>query len=294
VDPISIKYPMLTPYQFASNCPISGIDMDGLEFYYAADGSFLGQGSDPTNTEVRLGMSSGKAKSGANIVTAVDLQGNQVKQWVVIHNNHDEFKAIAGVMYAEADGKSSQAVNEVAGIYSVVENRAQYEKTSILEQLTVAKGVNGVSEADKINTEKGPAAVAKRKAVYSGLILGMLSESDYSNGAFYWDGKDFNGKNPKHGGHTQRYTPGFVFTHPSHDLFKQKNNKVSNTLHGVTYDYKYESTAAWGKTTFSKLNSSWKDAQYSDKKEKNGSTTKREQKPVGNGYDSTLHPPASE
>jgi RHS repeat-associated protein len=32
VDPISRRYPMLTPYQFASNRPIDGIDLDGLEW----------------------------------------------------------------------------------------------------------------------------------------------------------------------------------------------------------------------------------------------------------------------
>lgn len=32
VDPLTGKYPELTPYQFASNCPIAGIDLDGLEF----------------------------------------------------------------------------------------------------------------------------------------------------------------------------------------------------------------------------------------------------------------------
>jgi RHS repeat-associated protein len=31
VDPITKQYPMLTPYQFASNTPIQAIDMDGLE-----------------------------------------------------------------------------------------------------------------------------------------------------------------------------------------------------------------------------------------------------------------------
>ena len=33
VDPISASYPMLSPYQFASNSPIAGIDLDGLEFF---------------------------------------------------------------------------------------------------------------------------------------------------------------------------------------------------------------------------------------------------------------------
>ena len=32
VDPITMEYPELTPYQFASNRPIDGIDRDGLEF----------------------------------------------------------------------------------------------------------------------------------------------------------------------------------------------------------------------------------------------------------------------
>ncbi len=32
VDPITASYPMLTPYQFASNRPIDGIDLDGLEW----------------------------------------------------------------------------------------------------------------------------------------------------------------------------------------------------------------------------------------------------------------------
>jgi RHS repeat-associated protein len=32
VDPISANYPMLTPYQFASNRPIDGVDLDGKEW----------------------------------------------------------------------------------------------------------------------------------------------------------------------------------------------------------------------------------------------------------------------
>jgi RHS repeat-associated protein len=35
VDPLTKEYPELTPYQFASNSPISGIDLDGLEYLYA-------------------------------------------------------------------------------------------------------------------------------------------------------------------------------------------------------------------------------------------------------------------
>ncbi|MEZ4909524.1 MAG: hypothetical protein R2774_01550 [Saprospiraceae bacterium] len=31
VDPLTKSYPMLTPYQFASNTPIAAVDLDGLE-----------------------------------------------------------------------------------------------------------------------------------------------------------------------------------------------------------------------------------------------------------------------
>ncbi|MBT2563787.1 hypothetical protein J7E50_21490 [Pedobacter sp. ISL-68] len=33
MDPIAAEYPELTPYQFASNRPIDGIDQDGLEYF---------------------------------------------------------------------------------------------------------------------------------------------------------------------------------------------------------------------------------------------------------------------
>jgi RHS repeat-associated protein len=260
VDPLTKDYPYLTPYQFASNSPISGIDLDGLEYYYAADGKFLGQGSDSDNKEVRLGKITSKTKSGQNIITAVDLKGQTQSQWIVIHNNHDEFKAMAGVLYAEADGTTPEAVHEVAAIYSVLENRANYEGTTVQEQMTVAKGVNGANatEADKINQADKVGMTAKKEAVFAGLIKGILSETDFSNGAFYWDGKDFE----EGGGHNERYKPGFQFTDKSHDLFNQGDNKKSGTANGVTWDYKYQSTGAKGKTTFSKLTNKWRDAQY--------------------------------
>ncbi len=34
IDPLTNKYPELTPYQFASNSPIANIDLDGLEAYW--------------------------------------------------------------------------------------------------------------------------------------------------------------------------------------------------------------------------------------------------------------------
>jgi RHS repeat-associated protein len=42
VDPLTRSYPMLTPYQFASNSPVENIDLDGLEAF-----SIHGTASDP-------------------------------------------------------------------------------------------------------------------------------------------------------------------------------------------------------------------------------------------------------
>ena len=41
VDPITKSYPWLTPYQFASNRPVDGIDLDGLEFLKAGTAAFV-------------------------------------------------------------------------------------------------------------------------------------------------------------------------------------------------------------------------------------------------------------
>jgi len=52
VDPITKEYPELTPYQFASNCVIAGIDLDGLEIYYTFDGKLIGKNG--KSTEIRI------------------------------------------------------------------------------------------------------------------------------------------------------------------------------------------------------------------------------------------------
>jgi RHS repeat-associated protein len=78
VDPITSTYPMLTPYQFASNSPIGGIDKDGLEFFFAG-----GAGNDKGLT------SNGYI---ANMITA--FQTAQISDVVRINAHRDQISDI--------------------------------------------------------------------------------------------------------------------------------------------------------------------------------------------------------
>lgn len=51
-DPLEKKYPWNSSFAFAENSPIAGIDIEGLEFYFTADGKLLGKIG--TNTTYRV------------------------------------------------------------------------------------------------------------------------------------------------------------------------------------------------------------------------------------------------
>jgi RHS repeat-associated protein len=268
VDPITKKYPELTPYQFASNTPIWGIDLDGLEVYYMNDGTRAGQVG--KSTEVRI------VNSEYNLTQAkkaIAMQGRgEIKNWDDWNTAYSTgtgfeeagFKRMAGVLYAEG----ASTWKESAGIYSVLENRAALNGTTTSQEATVGKGVYGASESNKINQKTANQSMVKN--AYKGLISGILSNDDFSNGAFWWDGKDFNGDNNKHGGYDSRYSPGYDFTNSSRDLWSQGDNKKSGSTNYGSWDYKYESTGAEGNTTYSRLTSKWRDAQYSGSKKADG------------------------
>ena len=81
VDPITAKYPELTPYQFASNRPIDAIDLDGLEaksvtaqpsgHYHSTVGSPLGYKS---STPIRPSTPDNTGASYFRIVDANDIK----------------------------------------------------------------------------------------------------------------------------------------------------------------------------------------------------------------------------
>ena len=108
----------------------------------------------------------------------------------------------------------------------------------------IAKGgdIHGYSDRNKINSEFANKSWVKN--AYKGLIQGALDSKDYSEGGYFWHGKDFGISTWK--ANKNYYQVGFEFTDSKHDLWGQGNHISGNK----NWNYQYESTAAIGNTTF--------------------------------------------
>ncbi len=257
IDPLAEKAHDLTPYRYCFNNPVNYNDPTGLweGDYFSEEGKYLGNdGVDDDKVYVaKEGSYVANNKGGYNIANSgvselKDGKGNAV--------DINTFKHLVSTLYAEG----SSTWEEAAGIFSVLENRAIADGTSIMEQASYDKGVYGASAEGLAKYSSKEASTSLKENANKGLILGLTTSKDYSNGAYFWDGIDFlNG-----GGHRERYTPGYKFTDASHDLWKQGDNKVSGTVGRGTWDYKYKSTGAAGNTTFSVLTYQYRIAQFID------------------------------
>jgi len=88
VDPLTRNYPMLTPYQFSSNRPIDGIDMDGLEY-------------------ITFNVTVIKNSEGNTVVTvevAKDFRGMTGDQMAAVHGRGKAFASKFYEKYSESFG----------------------------------------------------------------------------------------------------------------------------------------------------------------------------------------------
>ncbi|MGB7070785.1 MAG: RHS repeat-associated core domain-containing protein, partial [Pyrinomonadaceae bacterium] len=172
-----------------------------------------------------------------------------------LHMTNAQFDNLAGVIYAEASNNAPWT--EAAGIHGVLRNRAAADETSVSDQATVANGIYGAGEKEKKKISDPNASTAKRNAVYKGLALSIVAfavnGSDLSGGAYFWHGTDFRRPTAGSTAHQSFYRSGFQFTSPSHDIWNLGSRRSGNSR----YDYKYQSTAAFGQTTFMKLTETW-------------------------------------
>lgn len=162
--------------------------------------------------------------------------------------NKTKFLALAGTIYDE--GSSTEL--EAKGIFSVIKNRADYLNYTPYKVIIPSskQGIYGYSHRDKITSVN--ASKSQVENAYKAVIEGLLSFQDTTNGAYNWHGKDFGISSWK--AYKDYYKVGFLFTNNDHDLWNLGSKKSDNP----NWEYKYESTAAEGGTTFMKLTDEWK------------------------------------
>ena len=118
VDPLTKTYPMLTPYQFASNRPIDGIDLDGLEYYSV----HIRENADGTRTKMGvINYTNVKLNGVVNVGTANGTgPRGDVGITYVIHKYDDNGKEVATTSF--------NLKNSEHGIYAGDMNPKQFWK----------------------------------------------------------------------------------------------------------------------------------------------------------------------
>ena len=254
VDPKEEDYPMSSTYCFVNNNPIIFIDLRGLDSYYTMDGEYLGDNN--KKTQYVYVVSAGgyrQYKKGHYAITrnkAIQLRDNKNSPIT-----KDDFNDLAGTLYAEMSNNKNNTWLEAAAIYSVLENRGNEDGKSTL-QVASGGGIYGYSKRSKISSDLAPKNLVKN--AYKGLIRGILDKKDYSNGGYFWHGKDFSIKTQN--AYNSYYKVGFHFTDKSHDIWKMGDHPSPNSK----WSYQYESTAAYGGTTFMRLSNKWMKENHSN------------------------------
>jgi RHS repeat-associated protein len=243
VDPLSELYFEWSGYNYVMGNPIANIDPDGRSVtgdYYSESGKHLG--SDGVNDDKVYSVKEGTYASSADGSRTVVLEQGvtELQNSDGTSFSHKEFRALAGAIYSEGSTTS----NEAAAIYGVLKNRATSDNSTVSEEIRRKNQVYGWSHRGQIDDPR--VNQDRLKNAFSGVIKGLTESKDYSNGGYYWHGTDF--KKPTNGSkaHELFYLSGFKFADASHNLYGLGDLLVRNT-------YKYESTAAYGKTTFMKL-----------------------------------------
>jgi hypothetical protein len=180
----------------------------------------------------------------------------------------DEEILLAAVAYGEASERN--VYEELAGIANVLARQRQARKfTSMAQFMERDKSFAYAASDGNVRYSQFIKASPEARAKNAGMAAALMAArnalsargEDYSNGAYFWDGRDL-AKNPNH----EKRKQGLKFTLTTHDIFGigdqlRKSPVIRYWIHNGKptrergrYQWVYESTAAWGDTIFWRLN----------------------------------------
>ncbi|MEY2669968.1 MAG: hypothetical protein RLZZ577_284 [Bacteroidota bacterium] len=205
IDPLSKKYPHNSPYAFSENRVIDCGELEGLEIFYAADGTFLGQVG--SNTQVMVvndkiikmkgGIKAVQKNLGQinNATTNSEVQnqhreaGERHLAWYLKNSKNTgltqkEFQKQAATVYGESSAyKMSKVTDDLkkemfATAYVHLNNKTAY-------------GASSDKAKEFLNlTPEGRNSSEFKKLANAAIINAQTGGFDYSYGANMWDGKE--------------------------------------------------------------------------------------------------------
>lgn len=241
VDQLAEDNTNVSPYMYCAGNPVNLIDPDGRFYTDFVDINTGGI------SKIEDGVDNVIAASTSEIKKMEELFNNSIGDYqeelsameatsANLNMTSSEFEEFAGAIYAESSG----GFGESLGIVDVLKNRAKNQGNSIKEQLSSKPpyGVYGVNNKGKqYHNEKGKSSDIKRSNIHRAIAVGLSTDTETSNGAYFWDGTDI-----KTNSHYTQW--GVTFTNPLHNLWNQKNTNGRHQL--IT-------TTAIGKTIFTKF-----------------------------------------
>jgi len=170
VDPITSKYPELTPYQFASNTPIAGVDQDGLEFASYLLTRIKGVGQIETNGSIELGVILGGFRINGAVGIAYDKYNN-----LALYYSKGGFADLFGALNGPSKGGNPKETGEFSlfggisvtpasesynwGYNSVLDLKGDASNfnvnVSLYRVIGVTGGVNMNSDGDAVGVNLG-------------------------------------------------------------------------------------------------------------------------------------------
>ena len=148
-DPITDKYPELTPYQFAGNTPIQAIDLDGLEPWFAIKGAIQWLLSDEVND-----INEGNDRMYNGLQKMADGPSRGVEYEQISRDPNSDYTIEQSIAIRKADGLT-QAVGGAAQVALAY--------NSITAKLEVVKeGISVVNTLLKPSLKYVPKTILKR------------------------------------------------------------------------------------------------------------------------------------